>query len=203
MRHDLPSEAGVAGDLARQLARLIGPALQPGDGTVAAAELLALGGALAASRAALLGAIAEAMPQSTDELLATWERMLLVPRRGASTDDQRRAAILARLRAIAADPTRLTRVLQGLTDARHSGATIELHEVSHTEAAAGGGADPRMVFTLAVHHGTLPIDDTTLEDDFDEVLARTLPAHVGVIYATGGLIFDDNAFGFDLGRFVV
>ena len=75
----LPSEVSVAGDFARQLARLIGPAYQPADGTAIAADLLAIGGALAAARASNLGLLNEAFPDTALQLLPEWEVAFGIP----------------------------------------------------------------------------------------------------------------------------
>ena len=189
--HDLPTTAGSGPDLARQLARLVGPAVQAGDGTVAAQEYLALGGGLATARQTTLDAISEAFPQTARDTLSEWERMLRVPiRSGASTAD-RRAAILARLRASGGSPRRIKAACGALVP---SGVGLTEYTVSQVTA------HPRMVFRFAaVGVGATAYADTERRGELEDVLQRAAPAHTTWNLTSGGAFrFDTAGAGFDV-----
>lgn len=187
-----PADAGPAGDLARQLARLVGPAVQAPDGSLAACEYLALGEGLADSRATTLAAIAEALPQSADDLLAEWEAHLAVPIQPQDTAAARQARLLARLRAAGGTPQRLVR---STTTLAASGCTIT--EYLYSDVAA---LDARLVFRFVVTVPAALWTDVEFRTALDELLARQTPAHVTWNVATSvGFKFGDTAAGFGRG----
>lgn len=188
--HDLPTTAGPGPDLARQLARLIGPAVQAGDSTVAAQEYLALGGGLATARQTTLDAISEAFPATARDTLSEWERMLRVPiRSGASTAD-RRAAILARLRASGGSPLRIKAACAAIVP---TGVSLTEYTVSQVTA------NPRMVFRFAVGVGATAYNDAEQRGELEDVLQRAAPAHTTWNLSNGGAFrFDVAGAGFDV-----
>lgn len=95
----LPSEDSEDGKFARQLARLIGPAIQPADGTNIAQDMLALGGALADARATLRDLLAEAFADSAWDLLSELERVYGLPVREDLSRSQRQTRLVAKVRA--------------------------------------------------------------------------------------------------------
>lgn len=191
--HAVPSLAGATGDLARQLARLVGPAVQAGDETVAAAHYLALASALATARQTTLDAIAESRPATADDLLAEWEAVLAVPVSPGASTASRRTAILARLRAISGTRQRI-----GRTTALVAGGSTATSELAYTAALTS----PRKVFRFVL---TMPVaahDDGPTRTAIDELLQRQAPAHTTWNPASGATIrFDTAGRGFDEGVF--
>jgi len=188
--HDLPTASGPGPDLARQLARLVGPAVQAGDSTVAAQEYLALGGGLATARQTTLDAISEAFPATARDTLSEWERMLRVPiRSGASTAD-RRAAILARLRASGGSPRRIKAACAALVP---PGVGLAEYTVSQVTA------NPRRVFRFVVAVGATAYADDATREELGDVLQRAAPAHTTWNLTNGGAFrFDTAGAGFDV-----
>lgn len=189
MHHDLPTEAGAAGDLARQLARLVGPAVQAGDGTLAAQEYLALGGGLAVARQTTIDAISEAFPATASDTLSEWERMLRVPIREGATVADRRAAILARLRASGGSPRRIKAACAALVPA---GVGLTEYTVSQVTA------NPRRVFRFSIAVGGAAYADAGVRGEIEDVLQRAAPAHTTWNLSSGGVFrFDTTGSGFD------
>lgn len=192
--HDLPTGSGPGPDLARQLARLVGPAVQAGDSTLAAQEYLALGGGLAVARQTTLDAIAEAFPQSARDTLSEWERMLRVPIRPGATNADRRASITARLRASGGSPQRIKSAAETLSEVG-----VGIVEYTYTQVAA----NPRRVFRFTVSAGSALYNDEGRRAELEEVLQRVAPAHTTWGLASGGLFtFDANNQGFDVAPLV-
>lgn len=185
----LPTESGLAGDLARQLATLVGPAINGSDGTLAGAEYLALGGALRDARAATLAALAEATPQTATLLLAEWERMLAVPLATGLTTDARRARILARLRARGGSAERVARAATTL-----AGGDVSVTEYLYSAVTSS----PRLVFRVAV---TLPVaayGDPVLRAQAEDLCQRQLPGQVTWSLGTNEtFMWDTTGAGWD------
>jgi len=94
-----PSEQSIAGDFARQLLTVQGPAIQAPDNSHAAAEYLALGGALAAARQTTVSSLDEAFANTATRMLGELEASYgLTPRPDLSLD-ARRTRLLAKIRA--------------------------------------------------------------------------------------------------------
>lgn len=191
--HAVPSLVGATGDLARQLARLVGPAVQAGDETVAAAHYLALAGALATARQTTLDAIAESSPASTSDLLSEWEAVLAVPVSPGASTAERRTAILARIRAIAGTRQRIAR-----TTALVAGGATSTSESVYTSVLTS----PRKVFRFVVQLPAAAHDDGPTLAAVNELLQRQAPAHTTWNPASGATIrFDTAGRGFDEGVF--
>lgn len=94
-----PSAAGVAGDLARQIALALGTAYNHTDGTVNAADALADGDALAAVRAQVVLAMYQAFVNTATVLLDEHERDYGLPIRRDMTNADRQARLVAKVRA--------------------------------------------------------------------------------------------------------
>jgi hypothetical protein len=87
------------GRFARELAQILGTAYQPANGTLAAADLTSLGGALATIRATSLRSIDQAFADAASDLLTELEiEFGLANRTDLSTAD-RRARLAAKVRA--------------------------------------------------------------------------------------------------------
>lgn len=191
--HAVPSLSGATGDLARQLARLVGPAVQAGDETVAAAHYLALATELAAARQTTLDAIAEATPATADDLLAEWESVLAVPVNPGASTAARRAAVLARIRAIAGTRQRI-----GRTTKMVAGGTTSTTEYLYSAVTS----EPRKVFRFVLTVPAAAIADGPTLSALDELLQRQAPAHTTWNFASGATFrFDDTDRGFDRGVF--
>lgn len=167
--HALPTEAGVPGDLARTLGRLVGPAIQAPDGSHAAVEYLGTGDLLSAARSTLLNAIAEATPQRASSLLSEWERALVLPVRESVGAADRRRVIVARLRALGGPPTRIARAAAAILEE-----AVTLVERPHTDFPA---SDTRKVMRLQVLVTRDAWSDTMLRTDLDELLDLVMPSH--------------------------
>lgn len=188
--HDLPTEAGAAGSLARQLGRLVGPAVQAPDDSIAAQEYLALGGSLATARSGLLSAIAEATPQLATDLLAEWEDLLRLPAGDRLTTAERRARIVARLRAQGGSPTRI----ESATSALAQG-VCEVAEYSYLTMPAGS---ERKTFRFVISVPTAFYGDDTNVAELDELLDLLAPAHTTWnTTASTAFRFDTAGSGFD------
>lgn len=88
-----------AGDFARQLAQIIGPAYQPADGTRTAEDLRALGRAVYLGRATNLSSVGEAFADTATQLLAELEAEYGLSAGTSLTTAQRQTRLLAKLRA--------------------------------------------------------------------------------------------------------
>lgn len=98
----LPSGTTKAADRARRLALWIGPSLQPSPGTLAEADLLAVGTELAASHDTVLRAVAQAHPGSATDLLDELEEQYGLPPGGDLATATRQQRLLAKMRALRA-----------------------------------------------------------------------------------------------------
>lgn len=192
--HDLPTEPGAAGDLARQLARLVGPAVQAPDASVAAQEYLAFAGGLARARQTTLDAIAEATPHTARDTLGEWEAMLRLPVRTGASVESRRAAIVARLQASGGSPTRIELAASTL-----AAGVCAVYETAWSAYPAGS---ERYVFRFVVGVPAALVNDEAFRAALDELLERVAPAHTTWRVTTAGaLLFDVEAVGFDEGLF--
>lgn len=186
--HSVPTEATRAGDLARQLARLVGPAVQAPDTSVAAQEYLALGGALATARQTTLDALAEAFPQTADDTLPEWEAALVIPATVGATTATRRSALLARLRAIGGSPQRAERAASTL-----AGATVTTAEYLWSDVLLS----PRRVFRFTVVVPAALVDDVEFRAQLHELLERLAPAHcMWQVVSAAEFLFSTAGAGF-------
>lgn len=191
--HALPTESGVAGDIARSLARLVGPAVQAPDNSHAAVEYLGTGDLLAAARQGTLDVIAEATPQRAEDLLPEWERALVLPVNEDDATADRRAAIVARIRAIGGAPARLARAVAALL-----GEEIAIVERPHTDFPP---SDTRKVMRVQILVSLTVWLDTELRAQLDELLDLLLPAHCSWVVQTEETLAFDTPAGFDMSGF--
>lgn len=166
--HAVPTHAGAAGDLARQLARLVGPAVQAPDSSSAAQEYLALGGGLASARQTVLDAIAEAFPQTAKDLLVEWETAYVIPVDPGGSVEERRTALLARVRAVGGSAPRIEAAATTL-----AGGTVTVAEYLYSDVTA----NPRRVFRFNVAVGATLAADSEFVAALHELLERVAPAH--------------------------
>lgn len=171
----LPTQPGAAGDVARRLARWIGPGLCARDDSPGALLLLALGAALSSTRARADAALTDCHPHLAERTLDAWEASvgLLVDPGDAVLARQR--AVLARWRAAHAGAS----TVELAATARPLDESARLVEIA---AARVEGTDP-----LATARVVLLLDDTVREDGptlmrLRAALARQAPAHVPVTF---------------------
>lgn len=145
----LPSEASSAGDAARELGRLIGPAIQAPDDTPAAAELLGWGANLAAADATVASLRAQAFASTADLLLSQWEDSLGLTQQPSLTTTARRNRVLAKLRASRGNTT--ASIIASLTPIN------------------GGGPPQILVPTVADIHASEPNDALFEEPNYQKI----------------------------------
>ena len=127
----------------QELARARGPAYTAKDGSVAAADVLALGSALGRSRRNLLAALDEAFLDTATYLLPEWEAQLGLPVSGGLPPATRRSRLVAKWRAQrGGTPQAIARAVSALLTAPDVATVYE-----NTAAAV---TDPAWVFVFAV-----------------------------------------------------
>lgn len=188
MAHALPTEAGAGGDMARQLARLVGPAVQAPDDSVAGVEYLGHGTLLAAARQRTLDTVAEATPHRATDLLEEWERVLALAVRSSESTSARRAAVVARLRAVGGAPTRVARALAALAE------EVQIQEHPHTDFPVGR---TRKTMRLRVLVSATTHTDPVLRALLDELLDLLLPSHCTWSVQTTEVFTFGEPYGFD------
>lgn len=172
----VPTLADRPGDLARMIARLLGPAWQAPDGSVNAAQFSADGDTLDATLDTLDTAAAQSYPREATDSLEDWERVLYLPVDPLATTTVRQANALAATRGTLSGSTEdLLATAQTLIP----GAT--LREYTATEAAALGSQ--RYVFTLRFALGA-SYGDTEIEARLRGLLRPAAPAHVQIEFAS-------------------
>lgn len=182
----LPTDATDTGRYARALARLRGPEIQAPDGSRMAADLLALGGTLAALRATVLRAIEQAHPGAATDLLAALEEQYGLPSGAALPLSQRQARLLAKVRA------RGRGTLQALgVTARTVTAEAVLYEISWRDItgipddgttnltdADLAGPDTNAVFDIVLLVSAATWANGARVTQLDALFAQQAPAHV-------------------------
>lgn len=191
----LPGEDSDAGRFARALAQLLGPAYQPADGTLVAADLYALGQALADARDTTLDAVAEAFAAEASRLLPELEASYGLAVRGDLTDAERRTILLAKVRAArAGTPQAIETALDPYDpDAK----------VFENTAAAVAATDPRAVFRVAVRIKVAVWNDAAKLAAIRALCEQMKPAHakaavctrVGFRFNDPDSLFDRDVFG--------
>lgn len=176
----LPTRSGAAGDVARRLARWVGPALGARDGSLVAALYLALGQTIASTRAYTAASLTECFPHLAVDTLGAWERSLgMLSGEGGSVAARQRD-VTARWRALHAGPSlpEVTATARGYV----AGATVVELAMADVYATAPM-ATQRLVVLLPAASGAL--DDDALRTRLAGSLAVQLPAHVVWTLARG------------------
>lgn len=194
----LPTDSSIAGTLARQLLRLVGPGRQAADGSLAAADALAYGATLAGSRQTLLDTAAEAFPYLATDLLTEWESLLGLPTDDTLPETERRARLTAHTRALlGASPDAIESAV-----AAYAG-TCTVREITADKAWYGepGVAEwltyaRRAVFRFVVLVPIGYIDSSRKRANVVSILARMKPAHTTYTIASkfGMLVESDGHF---------
>lgn len=178
----LPTEDSVEGAIARQLLRLLGPAVQAPDGSLNAADALALGAALRDARQTQLDSASQAFVDSATYMLTELEQLYGVLVDETMTDAARQARLTAFVRTvIGASPQNI----ESAVAAYAGSATV--YEVS---AAAALASDPgpdagRGVFAFAVVVPSSVALNPTQRAQVVAILDRMRPAHTSFDVVNG------------------
>lgn len=184
---DLPTESSTEATIARQMLRLIGPAMQAPDGSLNAADALALGAALRDARQVQLDSGSQAFVNSATYMLTELEGLYGVLVDETMTDADRQSRLTAFVRTvIGASPQSIESAVRAYTG---SAAVLE----TTVAAALGSEISPtadtyRKVFHFCV---VVPLAIVSSPTDYAEVvaiLARMIPAHASASIA--------NSYGF-------
>lgn len=190
----LPSEATSAGDFARQLALLLGPAFQPADGTRIAADLLALGGGLAAGYATNLASVGEAFADTASALLTELEVELGLPVRTDLATAARRTRLLAKVRAKFAGTPQDLKTTAATYDATSTVVENTPATVPHELDAAGYWGASRGVFQFAVKVAAATANDPVAMPTLQAAVEQQKSAHtLGSVCVTTAFLCDDAA----------
>lgn len=184
----LPTPKTVTGDVARMLARLLGPAYQAPDTSQNARAFLAFADAVVTARTTALTSLAQAFPDAATNLLDEWEVLLaLSPGASLLTTAQRQARLLARWRTrFAGTPQAILSALAALY-----GFTPTLRETLASEATP----NPARVFVFTIKGDVDPNDAAKIQP-FVDTVAIMKPAHTAVQFTTtqtAGFFCDDPA----------
>jgi uncharacterized protein YmfQ (DUF2313 family) len=173
-----PSENSVAGEFARQLLTLFGPALQAPDNSTTAAELLAIGGALASARNTTVTSLDEAFANTATQMLSELEASYGLQSRPDLSVEARRTRLLAKIRANRAGSP------QGILAAvRTYDPTATIVEVTPDDISprTGDGLNPgtdRGVYSFAVLLDATVWSDTSKRAEITAIIEQMKPAHV-------------------------
>ena len=165
--------------LARQLARLRGPAFPSPDGSPNAGDVLALGAELALSRALTIATLGEAFPDTVSApMLAEWEAMLGLPNGASLTDDDRRLRLLARYRTrFAGTPQAILSALTPISP----GAKPTLRET----LAIDSHANPARAFAFTVRTDIDP--NSSAIAPLVDIVGVMKPAHTMAVFTNKSL----------------
>ncbi|HND55276.1 MAG TPA: DUF2313 domain-containing protein [Pirellulaceae bacterium] len=196
-RQALPSTATAAGTIARRLLVLKGPAFQAPDGSLNAADALALGASIEDARQMLATARAQAFVCDATYMLDELERLYGLPVDLTSADAVRQSRLLAFVRASAAAiPSSIEAAVATLTG------TCTVTEFSASDVYA---TDPsptsetrRGVFRFVVAVPLAYAENSAWRALISAVVNRMKPAHTTFTIATSATLKYDTAAGYDL-----
>ena len=182
----LPSEASASGDLARAIARLLGPAYQPGNGTVAAALFLALGDILKDTRAINVDAINEAFASSANQLLTRYETVYGIVSNPSLTIAQREQRIVAKIQALRpGTPQDIAAAVNNLL----SGGNCTIFENEWTAVLS----DPNGVYVWALTIAASDWNNTATLAAVNALVQQMKPAHtLGSVAVNADFLTDDS-----------
>lgn len=170
----LPTRDGTEGVIARQMLRLIGPAMQAPDGSLNAADALALAGALRDARQVQIDSASQAFPDAATYMLTELETLYGVLVDETMTYAARQARLTAFVRTvIGASPQSIESAVAAYTGS----ATV--YEVSASDAAAvdPSALGPRGVFHFAVIVPLAIATNPTKRAQVVAIVDRMAPAH--------------------------
>lgn len=178
------SEPSEAGELARQLAQILGPAYAAVTSNLVAADLLAYGDFLKDLQDALTSAINEAFVNTAEQLLDEHEQSYGLAVRSDLTTDERRQRLLTKVRS-ARGGSPLS--IKSAFIAYDNGTTV--WEISTQDVA-----ESWMAFVIAVQLPSASLT-FTMWRELHEMLRATIPAHVlaATCQTVGFLTNDDDS----------
>lgn len=188
-----PTTAGAAGDFARALVRLKASDQAP-DASLAAADALALGDALAAEQSAQQSAVAQAFPDTATVCLPEWETTLGLPVRSDLSNVARQAICTAKVRAArGGSPSAIKRALDTL-------ATTPVR-IAETAAPSLLPADARLAFRFSIVLSAADYADTDLQAAMAALIEAMKPAHTTYRFVEGPVLLytDAPTSGYELG----
>lgn len=196
-RQALPSTATAAGNVARRLLTLKGPAIQAPDGSLNAADALALGASLEDSRQVLATARLQAFVSDATYMLDELETLYGLPLNPTASNATRQARLLAFVRASAAGtPSSIEAAVATLTG------SCSITEFTAAEVYATDphptAATRRGVFRFVVVVPTSYVENPAWNSLITAVVNRMKPAHTTFTIATGASLKYDTADGYDL-----
>lgn len=196
-RQALPSAATNAGNIARRLLTLKGPAIQAPDGSLNAADALALGASLEDARSMLATARAQAFVCDATYMLDELERLYGLTVDTGATTAARQARLLAFVRANAAGtPSSIEAAVATLTG------SCSIVEYTATEVYATDphptAATRRGVFRFVVVVPTAYVENPAWNALISAVVNRMKPAHTTFTIADGTHLKYDTASGYDV-----
>lgn len=184
------SVVSPAGYFGRLWLKALGTAYQAANGSVNAADALALGGALAAGAATTRAIRDEMFADTATQLLAEWEASYGLAVREDLTAAQRQARLVAQIRASrAGTPAGILLAVRTLAP------EAELVEWTAADVAA---TDPRGVFRFNVVVSAAHLADDDLAAQLRSVIEAMKPAHTGYALVESAVCrFDDATTPFD------
>ena len=196
-RQALPSTATAAGDVARRLLTLKGPAIQAPDGSLNAADALALGASLEDARTMLSTARAQAFVCDATYMLDELERLYGLTVDTGATTAARQARLLAFVRANAAGtPASIEVAVATLTGAcrvvEYTAREVYATDPSPTAETRRG------VFRFAVVVPRAYAESAQWRTLIAAVVNRMKPAHTSFTVTAGEPLKYDKASGYDL-----
>lgn len=187
----LPTEDSVEGAIARQLLRLLGPAVQAPDGSLNAADALALGAALRDARQTQLDSASQAFVDSATYMLTELEQLYGVLVDETMTDAARQARLTAFVRTvIGASPQNIESAVAAYTGSatvRETSVAAALRSVVTPTAD-----DYRKVFHFAVIVPLAIVSSPTAYAEAVAIVARMLPAHTSASIANATPFYVDG-----------
>lgn len=187
----LPTRDGTEGVIARQMLRLIGPAMQAPDGSLNAADALALAGALRDARQVQLDSASQAFPDSATYMLTELETLYGVLVDETMTDAARQARLTAFVRTvIGASPQNIESAVAAYTGSatvRETSVAAALRSVVTPTAD-----DYRKVFHFAVIVPLAIVSSPTAYAEAVAIVARMLPAHTSASIANATPFYVDG-----------
>lgn len=180
----LPTRDGTEGVIARQMLRLIGPAMQAPDGSLNAADALALAGALRDARQVQIDSASQAFPDAATYMLTELETLYGVLVDETMTNAERQVRLAAFVRTvIGASPQNIESAVAAYTG------SASVYEVGATDAAAvdPSSLGPRGVFHFAVVVPLAVVTNPTKRAQVEAIIDRMAPAHTNyaIVNAVG------------------
>lgn len=172
-----PTEQSVAGDIARYLLRIMGPAIQAPDGSQNAARFLALGGALARARQITVSSLDEAFVTTALMLLGEHEADYGLAVRPDLSVEARRTRLLAKVRASKrSSPQGILRAVRTI-DPTTTIVEITPDDISpRTTDGAFPGSDRDVYFFYVVVDSPV-FFDTDKKAQIEAIVHQMKPAH--------------------------